>query len=104
DKKQDPRRTTTTGRQRSQRRKTRTTNPNSPQERHMDPTRTNDIRHYKASTAQPRHNMGRTKHCKVQASKRVPRSLNHSGPDKRVGTQRWSDTSTSTGASATNNT
>ena len=56
----------------------------------MGPTRTNNLRHYPPPTAEPGHNMGRTQHRQVQASKRVPGSLNHSGPDKRVGAIRWS--------------
>src|SRR5207245_1275700 len=104
DKEQDSRRTPTTARQRSQRRTARTTNPNSPQERHLGPTRTNNIGHYETSTAEPRHDLGRTQHRQVLAGKRHPGSLNHAGPDKRVSIKRWSDPGTSTGASATNNT
>jgi len=94
DKKQDPRRTTTTTRQRSQRRKTRTTNPDSSQERYLGPTRTYNIGRYTTSTAQPRHNMGRALRREASVGKRVSRPLNHTGPDQRVGVDRWSDTST----------
>jgi len=103
DKKQDPRRTTTPTRQRSQRCKTRTANTHRTETRYLGPTRTNNIRHYTTSTAEPRHNMGRAEHRQVQASKRVPRSLDHSGPDERAGPDRWPGLNISTGASATSN-
>src|SRR6266851_2395827 len=61
DKEQDSRRTPTSTRQRNQRRTPGTTNPNSSQERHLGATGTNDIGRYPISTAEPRHNMGRTK-------------------------------------------
>src|SRR5205807_2680666 len=66
----------------------RTTNPDSPQERHLGPAGTNDIGHYATSTTEPRRNMGRTQHCEIQASKRVPRTLNHSGPDQGVASRK----------------
>ena len=84
DKEQDPRSSTTSTRQRSQRRKTRTTNPDSSQERYLGPTRTYNIGRYTTSTAEPRHNMGRTQHRQIQAGKRVSGPLNHPGPDPRV--------------------
>ncbi len=104
DKKQDPRRTTTTTRQRSQRRKTRTTYPNSSQERHVGPTGTNNLGHHTTPTAKPRQDMGRAERRQVQASKRVPGSLKHPGPDKGVRAEQWPGPNTSTGASATSNT
>ena len=54
----------------------------------LGPTRTNNIRRYTTTTAEPRHNMGRAEHRQVQAGKRVPGTLNHSGPDKGVGPER----------------
>ena len=78
----------------SQRRKTRTAYSDSPQERQMGPTRTNNIGLYTTSTAELGQDLGRTKRCQVQVSKGVSRALNHSGPDQRVAPERWSDPST----------
>ena len=104
DKEQNPRRTTTASRQGNQRCKTRTANTHRAETGYLGPTRTNNLGHYATPTAKPRHNMGRAQHCQVQTCERVSRTLHHSGPDKGIGAKRWSGSSTSTGAPATNNT
>src|SRR5437870_13579002 len=80
------------------------TNPRPPLRNDFTEIRTNNIRRHRTSTAEPRHNMGRTQHRQTSAGERVRGSLNHSGPDQRVAAERWSDPSTSIGASAISST
>jgi len=102
-KKQDPRSPTTPSRPGTNDAKPGLSTPTL-LKRHMGPNRTNNVQRYTTTTAQSGHSMAPTEHRQVYAGQRVPRGPDRLQPDKRVTKERWSDTSTSTGASATNNT